>query len=218
MTQSKALPTAVIFLATAGVARAQDLSGDSPSFVLWFWICHLLIPSAALQGHFKYGLFAWAQVPLILLALGCTWVFIRQRIRSAVRRCAILGLTYLLATSATNQWAFFLRRDRSMDFPIAQALTVFDYQNPPSENEIVARFGQPLARKVCGSNDFRLPPGVFQVMKEFDLSSSIILAYRETAWGREITHFLLLDPHSARLRTALSMNSPYPEPIKWPSP
>jgi hypothetical protein len=204
-------------MGTAGLARAQDLRAlDSPSFVLWMWTCRLLLPSAALQGPSDYGFFAWAQVPIILLALGCAWLFIRQRLRSVLWRSVILAFTYILATSVTNQWAFSHRRDTSMDFPIARALSLLDYQSPPNEREILARIGQPLAREVCASNDSRLPGAVSQTMTEFELSSSIILAYRENAWGREITHFVLLDTNSTRLRTALSMNSPYPEPIKWP--
>jgi hypothetical protein len=213
----RALHSAVILFGTAGYAQAQDLTAlDSPSFVLWIWICRLVIPSAALQGRFDYGLFAWAQVPIILLVLGCAWAFIRGRLRSVVWRSLILAFTYVLATSATNQWAFSNRRDTATDFPIARALSLLDYRNPPNEDEILNRLGQPLAREICASTDSRLPHAVSKAMTEFGLSSSIILAYRESAWGREITHFVLLDSRSTRLRTAVSMNSPYSESIKWP--
>jgi hypothetical protein len=213
----RALHIAVVLFGTVGFARAQDLTAlDGPSFALWIWIHRLLLPSAALQGRFEYGLFAWAQIPLILLALGCAWMLIRRRLRSVVRRFFILAFTYILATFGTNQWAFSHRRDTSADFPVARALSLVDYRNPPSESEILARLGQPLVREVCASSDSRLPRAVSQLMIEFGLSSSIILAYRESAAGREMTHFILLDPLSGRLRTAVSMNTPYPEPIKWP--
>ena len=214
----RALHIAVILFGTAGYARAQDLTAlDSPSFVLWSWICRLLLPSAALRGHFHSGLFAWAQVPLILLALGCAWVVIRGRLESVVWRSLVLAFTYIVATSATNQWAFAHRRDTSTDFPIARVLASLDYQTPPSESEVLARLGQPLAREVLASTDSRLPHAVSRAMTEFGLSSSIVLAYRESSWGREITHFVLFDSSSARLRTAVSFNSPYPEPITWPN-
>ncbi len=212
------LHIAVTLLATSGYARAQDLTGlDSPSFVLWTWICRVLLPSAALQGRFHYGPFAWAQVLLILLALGGAWILIHRQIKSVAWQLLIIAVTYIVATSATNHWAFSHPRDHSTDFPIARALTSFDYRNPLTEGEVLARLGHPLAREVVASADSRLPHAVSLAMAEFGLSSSIVLAYRESAWGREITHFVLFDSPSARLRTAVSLNSPYTQPIKWPN-
>jgi hypothetical protein len=101
---------------------------------------------------------------------------------------------------------------------IFQSCAPYRHRHPPDEGELLARLGAPLAREICIPGDPRLPRGVSEALTEFGLSSSIILAYRERAWGREVTSFVLLDSSSARLRTVVSMTSPYPEPINGPPP
>lgn len=187
-----------------------------PRSILRIWLVRLFVPMAAWEGRFHHGYFSVAQIPLILLITISSWFLIRRSHFPKTWRVFLTTCVAVLSIAATNAWAMGHPRDTAKDFPIAQALSRTDFTHPPFEDDLVTRVGNPTAKQLFTLNDPLLPKSVAEHMKAARLNSAMVYAYREQAWGREMSLYVIIDPASKKLQSAVVLNAPYTETIAWP--
>ena len=184
---------------------------------LWrMWLLRLFVPMAAWEGRFLHGYFSMVQVPLILLITFSSWLLIRRSHCSKSWLVFLTTCAAVLSIAGTNAWAMGHPRDTSKDFPIAQVLSRTDFTHPPFEADLVTRVGNPTAKQLFTITDPLLPKSVAGHMKAARLNSAMIYAYREKAWGREMSLYVIVDPTSKKLQSAVVLNAPYTEALPWP--
>ncbi|MDB6071937.1 MAG: hypothetical protein JWL81_3108 [Verrucomicrobiales bacterium] len=215
--QKPATPVGTNAAPVPGKDPAEGLPAPPrPRSILRIWLARLFVPMAALEGRFHHGYFSALQIPLILLITISSWMVIRRSHFAKSWRVFLTTCVAVLSIAATNAWAMGHPRDTAKDFPIAQALSRTDFTHPPFEADLITRVGAPTAKQLFTLTDPLLPKSVAENMKAARLNSALIYAYREQAWGREMSLYVIIDPASKKLQSAVVLNAPYTETISWP--
>lgn len=208
----------ILLTATTATAAGQEMAGAAPEAPVGVsgWLTRLMLPLGPIEGQFEHGYWAWTQLPLILVVTALFWWILRRTIASKSWRAFLLVCAFILITAGTNAWLIGHPRSMKEDFPIARALYLLDYQKKPREADVIAAIGAPLARQMMTSTDSRLPKAVASALQEAKMESALILAYHEKSWGREVLTYVLLESDTKKVRSTISLNAPWPEPIQWP--
>ena len=161
------------------------------------------IPLFAIQqraGHMNYGIYAYLQIPFIVLVLfGICW-WLRKKKSKALAYLIIVPLTYILTTATTNiPGEKFFQVDYCEDLPIRKRLTEYSPPNqPPTKSQILADLGQPLASAILSSTNINVPKAVM-VDVRYAPAGSEVLVYEKTACNdRHFTYFIFIDPMTGR--------------------
>jgi hypothetical protein len=209
----------IVLAATTATAAAQEMAEATPEAPIGVsgWLTRLFLPLGPIEGQFEHGYWAWTQIPIILALTALTWWLLRRTVPSKAWRAFLLVCAFILITAGTNAWLIGHPRNMKEDFPIARALYLLDYQKKPEEADVIAAIGAPLARQMMTATDPRLPKVVATALQEAKMESALLLAWHEKAWGREVLTYVLLESDTKKVRSTISLNAPWPEPIQWPA-
>lgn len=200
---------------------AHGVLGNISAFAIGgviFSVMRLCYPLAMHAGSFEHGVYAWVQLPLVIVLVCIVSAVIAARRRS--RGATVLGalVAYLGCMLLTNDLAFAFRVNHTNDFPIQTGLDSLDWRNNPTTNDVLRVAGVPLAQGVFSSADAVLPPDVRENMEYWKRNDALIFVYYEAdKWGRAATHYVLFETATGEQFSQVTLNRPVPREF-WPGP
>ncbi len=166
--------------------------------MLFFLFLLLFIPMLPIQqggGHLDYGIYAYLQIPfIVIVVIGFYWWLCKKKSKAY----RYLIFIYIVTTAMTNILGDrYLRVDYHEGLPIRNRLAdyrKYPWANRPTKSQILADLGQPLASAIRSTMNDNIP----QVVSA--LVGSEVLVYEETAPdGRHFTYYLVIDPETGLL-------------------
>jgi len=204
-----ALLVSTVAHASPGWAEDSWTQWDGIFFVA-ILICNVsVLPLIAMEGTFRFGLYAWFQVPLQALFLGALILWLRRIHARARSYCMLIPVVYVLITFVTNVTGMCFEVDHKNDFPMGNYLTALNVTPERTRDQIVAHVGPPLAELIIDDATDIQPKQIQDIMRKWNRTNALVAAYQESAsHDRLNTYYVLYDVSTTQQFTFLSIHKP----------